>query len=128
MSEVYTRAFKLAAVARMEGSGNVSALAAELGVHRNLLYRWRRLWEAGGAAALRTVGRPRPGGPASDRAAAEAQGALAAARHRVEELERTVGRQALELDFFERALRAVEASRQPSDAAGETASTPSSRR
>jgi transposase-like protein len=33
----FSREFKLAAIRRMEASGNVKALAAELGVHRKLL-------------------------------------------------------------------------------------------
>jgi hypothetical protein len=50
------------------------------------------------------------------------------ARKRVDELERKVGQQQLELDFFRAALRQVEGARQPSDGPGERASTRSSRR
>lgn len=122
MSGVYTKAFKLSAVARMGDAGNVSALAEELGVHRNQLYRWRKALGRGGPDGLRTRGRPRRGV-----AKVEREG-LAAARQRIAELERRLGQQALELDFFRRALRQVEALRQPSDRPGATASTPSSRR
>jgi hypothetical protein len=43
---------------------------------------------------------------------------------RVAELERKVGQQTLELDFFARALRHVKASARPSDARGVRASSP----
>jgi hypothetical protein len=46
----------------------------------------------------------------------------------VAELERRLGQQQLELDFFKQALRQVEALRRPSNRPGATASTPSSKR
>jgi hypothetical protein len=49
------------------------------------------------------------------------------ARRRIAELERKVGQQALEADFFRQALRLFETSRRPSDRPGGTASTVSSR-
>jgi hypothetical protein len=52
---------------------------------------------------------------------------LKEARALIADLERKIGRQQLELDFFKRALRQVEASRRPSEP-GATASTPSSKR
>jgi len=75
MSEVYTRAFELPAVAELEYLGNMSARTAKPDVHRNLLYRWHRLWGAGGGGR----GSAAAGGPASDRTAAEAQGSPTAA-------------------------------------------------
>jgi hypothetical protein len=53
---------------------------------------------------------------------------LATARKRISELERKVGQQQVELDFFRAALRQVEGARQPSDGPGARASTRSSRR
>ncbi len=45
MSEVrlrtFSRAFKLKAIERMDAGENVSALSRELGVKREILYRWR---------------------------------------------------------------------------------------
>jgi hypothetical protein len=58
----------------------------------------------------------------------EATNDLAAARKRISELERKVGQQQVELDFFRKALRQVEGARQPSDGPGARASTRSSRR
>jgi hypothetical protein len=53
---------------------------------------------------------------------------LEAARQRIAELERKVGQQQLELDFFQQALRRVEALRRSSDGPGATASSTKSRR
>ena len=127
----------MAAVSRMLAGGNVSALTRHLGVRRKLLYEWRDAWSIGGEAALRPPGRPRKGAsvvgardggglrvsPASVGPGAE----LAAARRRIAELERKVGQQALEADFFRQALRRVETLRHPGDRHGGAASMASSR-
>ena len=115
----FTREFKLMALRRMETAGNVEALAGELGIRRELLYKWREKFEAGGAGALRNSGRPRP-----TEVSPEALGA----ERRIAELERKLGEQALELDFFKGALRRIEASRRGTSAPGVTASSPRSRR
>jgi hypothetical protein len=53
---------------------------------------------------------------------------LKQARRQIAELERKVGQQQLDLDFFKGALRRIETSPQPDTAAGATASSPRSRR
>jgi transposase-like protein len=131
-----SREFKLAALARMAAGENVSALSRELGVRRKLLYQWRDTVRRGGAEALRGVGRPRSGGKAAAPAARPrvrvpagvvAPGELAQARQRIAELERKIGQQALELDFFRQALQLMEeAGRQPSELPDAPASTASS--
>lgn len=115
----FSREFKLKALALMEAAANVEALAAELGIRRELLYDWRRQYAAGGAEALRNSGRPRPEAMSAEALSAE---------RRVAELERKVGQQQLEIDFLEGALQRIEASRRPIDGPGATASTPRSRR
>ena len=114
--------FKRAAVALMAPGVKVSALARELGVCRQRLYEWREAMRLGDDQ-LRRPGRPKrrvePPAQASD---------LAGARKRVAELERRLGQQQLELDFFKQALRQVEALRWPDNGPGATASTPSSKR
>ena len=115
----FSREFKLAALARFEVAGNVEALARELGIRREMLYRWQAKFAAGGAEALRTTGRPRP--------SAETPASLTAQK-RIAELERQVGQQTFDLAFFKGALRRIEASRQPKDGPGVTASSPRSRR
>lgn len=134
----FDRAFKLAALARMAAGENVSALSRELGVRRKLLYQWRDTVRRGGAEALRGVGRPRHG----ERAAALVErppaavpprvavpDELARARQKIAELERKIGQQALELDFFGEALQLMkQAGRQPSGPHDVPAPTASSRR
>lgn len=115
----FSREFKLAAIRRMEESGNVKALAGELGVYRKLLYTWREKYAAGGAEALRNSGRPRP---------TPADAAAQIAERKIAELERKVGEQALLIDFFKGALRRIEASRQASGEPGATASSRRSKR
>lgn len=115
----FSREFKLRALALMEAAANVEALAAELGIRRELLYDWRRQFQAGGAEALRNSGRPRPEAMSAEALSAE---------RRVAELERKVGQQQLEIDFLEGALQRIEASRRPIDGPGATASSPRSRR
>jgi transposase-like protein len=55
----WSRAFKLAALLRMEAGENVSALARELGIRRKFLYQWRARFRAEGPAGLRSRGRPK---------------------------------------------------------------------
>jgi transposase-like protein len=132
VARVFSREFKLSAVRRMLAGENVSALARELEVLRKDLYVWRRRFRAGGPEALRSRGRPRksvpverPPHPPPARAGADA---LAAARHRIATLERKVGQQQVELDFFRQALRHVRAARRPIDGPGGAAFTRSSKR
>ena len=98
---------------------------------------------AGGLEALRGRGRPRKGtviigarslaSPVLRKAEPDGGGAtvpadeLAVARRRIAELERKVGQQALEADFFRQALQLFETSRRPSDRSGGTASMASSK-
>jgi transposase-like protein len=143
----FSREFKLSALARMESGENVSALARELGVRRKCLYQWRERFRAGGPVALRSRGRPTKaevmairsgegppmegppvGSPAVAMPTAPPLDELAKAQRRIAELERKVGQQQLDLDFFQRALRQVREARQRSGASGGTVSTGSSKR
>ncbi|WP_457811084.1 hypothetical protein [Sinorhizobium meliloti] len=54
--------------------------------------------------------------------------ALAKARRRIVELERKIGQQQVELDFFQEALRHVRGGQQQKDAPGGAASSKSSRK
>lgn len=103
--------FKLKALQRLEGGETVSALSAEFGVHRQLIYKWKDAARAGRLGRRR--GRPSKA-EALVRQSGEAD-ALAAARRKIAELERKVGQQAIELDFFQGALRRIKASRRPSE-------------
>jgi transposase-like protein len=126
-SRVFSRAFKLAAVHRMIAGENVTELSRKLRVLRKDLYYWRSRFRAGGPEALRGKGRPKksaipisqPAGPLPE---------VEKARERIAELERKIGQQQVDLDFFRQALRRVEGARRPSAAPGAPASTRSSKR
>jgi transposase len=117
----FSREFKLQIVERIVAGEPIGALSQELGVHRQLLYKWRDAYRRGDPPRAR--GRPRK---------AEGSGAgteeLEAARRRIEALERKVGQQALEIDFFKGALRHIEASRPANGKPGGTASSRRSKR
>jgi transposase len=133
---VFSRGFKIGIVCRMLAGENVSGLARELKMTRKDLYAWRDRFQAGGPEALRGRGRP----PKADAAGLAASGTsakapvetpaaeLEAARKRIAELERKVGQQQLDLDFFQRALRHVGAPSQPGTKPGVMGSTKSSKR
>jgi transposase len=128
---VFTREFKLKTVRRMLAGENVSALARELKVLRKDLYVWRTRFRSGGAEALRGRGRPPKAGaaivaqspPAKSRASP-----VDGTKKRIAELERKIGQQQVELDFFRQALRQVKGARRPSEGLGALRSTPSSKR
>jgi transposase-like protein len=103
----------------------IYGLAAELGVCRELLFKWRRTYEAGGSAALRAAGRSPATSPPRETTPPPAviPEGLAAAQRRIEELERKIGQQQLDLDFFRAALRRVGEQRPKKGAPGGTTST-----
>ena len=122
----FSREFKLKAVERIERGELISVLSVEFGVHRQLLYKWRDAHRAGRLGAKR--GRPTKAEALAREGVVAERSELESARRRVAELERKVGQQALELDFFRGALRRIEASRQPKAGPGVTGSSPRSRR
>jgi transposase len=135
---IFPRSFKLMAVRRMEAGTNVSQLARELKVRPHMLYAWRDKVRAHGPKGLRNPGRP--GRAELDRSsevtieeglvqsAAGPPMDLASARRRIAELERKIGRQQVDLDFFRQALRQVRDARQLSGGRGGLGSTQSSKR
>ena len=123
-------AAKLEAVRRIEAGESVAAVAREIGAHPGNVYRWCAAVRRAGEQGLREAGRPRlqdlAGPPAFG--PAEPVGALKEAARQIAELERKVGQQQVDLDFFEQALRRIEASPRPSGGAGATPSSPRSGR
>jgi transposase len=89
----FTKEFKLAAVRRLETGASIAEVARACEVNPNVLHRWRREFRDG-------VERAFPG-----------NGKSKAAEEHVVELERKVGRQALEIDFLRRVLQRVEEAR-----------------
>jgi len=127
----FSREFKLKVVRRMLAGENVSALARELKVLRKDLYVWRDRFRSGGPEALRGRGRPPKAASASVVRSTTTKPAISspdAASKRIAELERKIGQQQVELDFFRQALRQVKGARHPSEGAGVTRSTRSSKR
>jgi len=109
-----------------------SLLGVELNLNRTIVYHWRDRFRANGAEALTSKrGRPRtPEVLASEslRASRAKSNDLVQTRAQIAELERKVGQQQLDLDFFRGALQHIEDSRWPSDEPGVTTSSPTSRR
>jgi len=124
-NRVFTTEFKERAVLRLEAGEQFSALAAELGVRRKLLYDWCKSYRQLGVAGLNRKRGPKPGGLRSSPAPERAVPAdpLAQAQARVAELERLVGRQQVDLDFFRRALRLMDADSPSGSAATSTRSS-----
>ena len=89
----FTKEFKLAAVRRLEAGVSIGEAARALEVNPNVLHRWKRELRDYGAQAFTGNGKSR---------IEETQ---------VAELERKVGRQALEIDFLRRCLQHVEEQR-----------------
>jgi transposase-like protein len=116
----YSPEFRARALELLKSCTSVSGLARELGIRRKWLYKWR---DEARAKAARTDGDAKSPAPAEAVREPE-NGAL---RQRVADLERLVGRQTAEIDFFRGALRRVEERRQSGGETGGEASTRKSR-
>lgn len=90
----FTREFKEAAVWRVELGATITEVSRACEVSPNVLHRWRREVREGGVKVFPGSGR---------RKAGETQDVV--------ELERKVGRQAMEIDFLRRCLQSVEEQR-----------------
>lgn len=131
---------KLSMLLRMQNGENISRLADELGIHRQRLYAWREQLRTCGNLTPAQPGRPKkrpPEGPSDQKtrvasfalsAEQRRADALSKARRRIVELERKIGQQQVELDFFQEALRHVRGSQQQKDALGGAASSKSSKK
>ena len=107
--------FKEKAVKRVLSGESPGALSKELGVLRKDLYLWKRRYRNGEPLTSRPGPRPK-NQPATGTE-------LERAKKRIGELERKVGQQALELDFFAKALRCVESVAEPSNEAQSTSAS-----
>ena len=134
---VFSTAFKVDVVQRLEAGEALASVSKELGIARKLLYEWRSAWRRLGVAGLNRKRGPKPGRRRrSDRPPSESSvakggtpaGELERAEARIAELERTIGRQQVDLDFFRKALRLTDAPQPGKLARGAVASTRSSKR
>jgi transposase len=106
----FPTAYKLKAIERAEGGEGVLPVARTLGISRKLLHDWIKAWKAHGPDGLNRKRGPKPGPRRLKPLQADdkKRSALAQANARIAELERLVGRQQLDIDFFRKALRALE--------------------
>jgi len=89
----FTKEFKEEAVRRLELGASIAEVARACEVNPNVLHRWRRELRDYGARAFTGNGQRR------------------LEDGRIAELERKVGRQAVEIDFLQRCLQHVEEQR-----------------
>jgi len=106
----FTKEFKEAAVRRLELGASLAEVARACEVNPNVLHRWRRELRDYGAKAFAGNGQRRR---------EESQ---------VADLERKVGRQAMEIDFLQRCLQHVEEQRKLQALTTRVSSTRTSRR
>ena len=106
----FTKEFKEAALRRLDLGASLAEVARACEVNPNLLHRWRRELRDYGAKAFNGNGKSR------------------AAENHVAELERKVGRQALEIDFLRRCLQHVEEQRKLQALTSSRSSTNGSRK
>ncbi|MBL8209802.1 MAG: transposase [Bryobacterales bacterium] len=107
----FSKNFKEAAVRRLETGGSIAEVARACEVDPNVLHRWKRELRDLGPEAFTSNGKKR----------ASEDGHLA-------ELERKVGRQAMEIDFLRRCLQSVEEQRRLQALTTRGSSTPSSKK
>lgn len=106
----FPTAYKIKAIKRIERGEGVLPVARELGISRKSLHDWIKAWKADGPDGLNRKPGPKPG-PRKLKPLAtydDKRSALVRANARIAELERLVGRQQMDLDFFRNALRALE--------------------
>jgi transposase-like protein len=89
----FTKEFKEAAIRRLDLGASLAEVARACELNPNVLHRWRREVREYGAKAFTGNGQRR------------------LEEGRIAELERKVGRQALEIDFLQRCLQHVEEQR-----------------
>ncbi len=127
----FSTEFKETVVLRLEAGERIAAVAEELRIRRKLLYEWRAAYRRLGAAGLNRKRGRKPGflgaraGPDAAAAPPTASSEPARAQARIAELERKIGQQQVDLDFFREALRLIDVRDRKSRA---TQSTLSSKR
>ena len=127
-SRSFSAETKLAVVKRMLCGEEVRALAKELKVSRTFLYRWKDRYRKLGIAGFHQRRGPRPKNAGIPSLGGKPTDDLESAKQRIAELERKIGQQQLELDFFRQALRQVREARQSIDGLGAKSSTRASKR
>ena len=123
---VFSREFKLAAVGRVVAGEVAKTVCQDLGIRPSNLSQWCAHYRRQGVEGVRRAGRPLKPFPGQDLAVELPAQYLPSAQQEIADLQRKVGQQQVELDFFRQALRRVGEARRRSDAAGVRASMPRS--
>ena len=121
---VFNREIKLSAVRRLMDGESATRVAQELQIGSNYLSKWWANYRRYGPEGLRPAHRPRKTERLEPLLKADER---TRSQNRVKELERKIGQQQVELDFFQKALRQVGEARRPSDGPGVKTSMLSSR-
>lgn len=110
----FSRGFKVAAVKRVLDGESMAAVARELKIGTDLLWRWEKRYQEKGEEYLFGIGEKDP-----DREVTRE----ASHQRRIAELERLVGHQQLEIRFLGKALHQVEQQRRRKNDSGGAASS-----
>jgi len=126
---IYSSEVRRQAVLRVLAGEPAPTVARDLGIERRRLYDWCERARRQGLGGLRGPGRPPKQVSVRGVVPSEVlEDEGRAARRRIAELERKVGRQQADLDFFRQALRHVKARQQVVAGAGAPRSGKSSGR
>jgi transposase len=117
-TRVFKVEFRIAVAQRILNGESVSSLSDQYKIKRSLLYRWRDSYREKGKAGFGQPRGPKPGWKRN--AIAEPS---TTAEERIAELERRLGRMALENDFLKRAFKRVKEARSKNSAPGEARCT-----
>jgi transposase len=117
---VFKPEFRISIAKRILDGESVSSLSDKYKIKRSILYRWRDLLRDQGSAGFGRPRGPRPGFGKSSKALA---GASTTADQKIAELERRLGRLAMENNFLKRAFKRVKEARSKNNAAGEARCT-----
>lgn len=112
MARQHSPEFRVEIVERMLAGENVKALSQQHGLARSVMYRWRDAYRRQGAAGLAEVEKP----PGKRAPADDSEQRL---RERIAELERTIGRQAVDIDFFKGVFKRLKESPKAQGRGGE---------
>jgi transposase len=117
-TRVFKVEFRIAVAQRILNGESVSSLSNQYKIKRSLLYRWRDAYREKGKAGFGQPRGPKPGWKRN--AIAEPS---TTAEERIAELERRLGRMALENDFLKRAFKRVKEARSKNSVPGEARCT-----
>jgi transposase len=117
-TRVFKVEFRIAVAQRILNGESVSSLSNQYKIKRSLLYRWRDAYRDKGKAGFGQPRGPKPGWKRN--AIAEPS---TTAEERIAELERRLGRMALENDFLKRAFKRVKEARSKNSVPGEARCT-----